>query len=116
MLPEEFESADASTNHLEIIDDNYRGGKKVLCKAKDTANCDGGYKPAQCGIYPLWLTTDEKLRSLKCPLSNAAAEAHIPEAQAIIDKYRSEHPDVDLDKFIDEAEVDRYEQLQRDSN
>lgn len=112
LLPEELETAKGSTNHLEVIDDSYNGGKKVICKAKDTANCDGGYKPVQCGVYPLWVTSGSKTkRSMKCPLSDLKVSLHKKEAIEVINEYKENHPNIDLDDFLDKAEVDRYEDI-----
>ena len=43
-----------STKHLEVADPNYHGGHRVRCRARDTAACDGGYKPLDCASYPLF--------------------------------------------------------------
>lgn len=112
MLPNEYEKAEGSKHHLEVIDDNYNGGKKVRCNAKNTANCDCGYKPIQCKVYPLWISGKNIAnRSLKCPLSNKDVEAHINTSISIIDDYKAKNKDIDLDTFLDKAEVDRYEKL-----
>mgnify|MGYP006282401069 CR=1 FL=1 len=55
-FPGELENAEEHTDHLEVIDDDYHGGKKVICKAEHPENCDGGYKPLDCASYPLFPT------------------------------------------------------------
>lgn len=112
MLPEEYESATGSLDHLEVIDEDYRGGKKVKCIASNTINCDGGYKPIQCGVYPLWIKSEdnvEVVKSMKCPLSHTHLIDHANESMKIIADYKSKHPEVEVENFIKNAEVDRYE-------
>ena len=112
MLPNELEQADSYVGHLEIIDDNYRGGKKVKCKAINTADCDGGYKPIQCAVYPLWVTSEsnvELMKSTKCPLASNKLYDHSYKALRIIADYKVKNTDVDAEEFIKSAEIDRYE-------
>lgn len=112
MLPDEYENATGSVSHLEVIDDDYMGGKKVRCKAENTINCDGGYKPIQCGVYPFWVRSeDEKVleKSSKCPLPHNVLDLHAAKALSIIDKYKQGHPDVDTEKFLRNAAVNKYE-------
>src|SRR4029077_14157476 len=57
LYPGELEEARAggqSTAHLEITQADYHGGKKAVCKARDTAHCDGGFKPLDCVSYPFF--------------------------------------------------------------
>ena len=112
MLPNEYEKADSYTGHLEVIDDNYNGGKKVKCRALNTSICDGGYKPIQCAVYPLWVTSEtdaELVKSTKCPLSHDVLNEHSYKSLTIISNYKNSNPDVDVESFIKSAEVDRYE-------
>jgi hypothetical protein len=77
LYPGEYESAKRqgeSMAHLQIIEDDDHGGKRAVCKAGDTSNCDNGYKPLDCKSYPLFPLIDPSgnIRSLvkgtKCPL------------------------------------------------
>lgn len=57
LYPGELEEARAqgrSLAHLEILEENYHGAPRVRCRAKNTANCDGGYKPLDCRSYPFF--------------------------------------------------------------
>ena len=82
MYPEETEQAKKegkSLGHLELTP--YHGGFKAICKAKDTARCDGGYKPLDCQCYPFFPTVeDEKiqvgLKGKKCPLTRVHLQEH----------------------------------------
>lgn len=83
--PGELDAAKASgagTDHLELLE-NYHGGHKVVCRAADTAICDGGYKPLDCASYPFFPTVNETtgavegtLKGAKCPLTTAIANFH----------------------------------------
>lgn len=109
MLPEEYENANGNLDHLLVVDEEYNGGKRVKCRAEDKSICDGGYKPIQCIIYPLWIRSGELVtRSQKCPLKSSVLPPHSKDALKIIGDYKAEHPTVDIDRFLDEAEVDRY--------
>ena len=76
MYPGEVEEAVAagkSLSHLQLTP--YHGGHKAICKAKNTASCDDGYKPLDCRCYPFFpKIAKEKLSLLsvikggKCPL------------------------------------------------
>lgn len=52
ILPHELDGHEKEISHLQIIDDDYFGGKKVKCIAKDCKSCDNGYKPIMCKTYP----------------------------------------------------------------
>lgn len=120
LLPNEVESIERNAgnhlNHLEVIDDDYMGGKKVKCNAQDTSNCDGGYKPIQCSLYPLWFrTTDQENptveKSERCPLSEVTAAVHKLECVKIIDNYKNQNPTVEIDLFLQNATVNSYKNL-----
>lgn len=70
--PGELEAAQASgasTAHLQIIDDDYRGGQRAVCTAAEPMTCDHGYKPLDCRSYPLFPAPDGGLlKGSKCPL------------------------------------------------
>ena len=55
ILPHEFDGHEKEISHLQIIDNDYFGGKKAKCIAKDCKSCDNGYKPVMCRTYPLWV-------------------------------------------------------------
>lgn len=84
LYPGELEHARScgySVDHLECTPDGW-GGHKAICRACDTASCDGGYKPLDCRSYPLFPTVEEKtvsiqtgLKGEKCPL----LEIHLAE-------------------------------------
>ena len=71
---EEARSSRKSVDHLACTTDA-RGGYRAICQAKDTATCDGGYKPLDCASYPFFPTVDDAtgqlqtgLKGEKCPL------------------------------------------------
>jgi hypothetical protein len=67
-------AAGQSTAHLEITEADYHGGQKAVCKARDTASCDGGFKPLDCASYPFFPAppgqgpVDLLIKGRKCPL------------------------------------------------
>lgn len=77
MYPHEYEEAKQNgfnLGHLEITDENYFGGKKAICHARERQTCDNGYKPLDCKSYPLFPVTGEEeleigfIKGKKCPL------------------------------------------------
>jgi Fe-S-cluster containining protein len=78
LYPGELEAAQLrseSTSHLQDLEP-YEGGYKAVCKAADTATCDGGYKPLDCKSYPFFPSINEEdgsvdvvLKGGKCPLT-----------------------------------------------
>lgn len=116
MMPNEYESEWAnSLTHLKIIDDDYMGGKKVKCIAKNKVDCDKGYKPIQCRIFPLWVRGNAKIeQSERCPLSHNQTVSHEVVAKEIISdffRYTLFDNDFfvkDMTEFLDKAEVCRY--------
>lgn len=115
ILPHEFDGHERETSHLQIIDDNYFGGKKVKCVAKDCKSCDNGYKPIMCRTYPLWVKSVKKrfvFRSGKCPLKNEQLDVHKDFTLSLFENYRNSLlPSVDIDSFLSKAWIDRYEPL-----
>ena len=109
ILPNELEQAVGSIEHLKIIDDNDLGGKKVKCIAENKATCDGGYKPIQCGLYPFWINSNNVMRSMKCPLESIDIAEHLVKAKEIISDYKKKNQDVNINDFLDNVYVDRYE-------
>lgn len=70
LYPGEFEKSKLNKNHIQIIDDDYHGGKKAIClrpcKEED-------FKPLDCRSYPYFPRINEKdnigiLKGIKCPL------------------------------------------------
>lgn len=112
ILPHEFDGNENRISHLQIIDDDYFGGKKVKCVAKDCITCDKGYKPVMCRTYPLWVKSVKKgfiSRSQKCPLRNEQLTKHKYFVLDIFDKYRKATlSKTDIDDFLSKAWVDRY--------
>jgi hypothetical protein len=85
LYPGELEAARAageSTAHLEITEADYHGGKKAVCKARDTAHCDGGLKPLDCVSYPFFPAppgrgvVDLLIKGRKCPLLPQHLQRH----------------------------------------
>ena len=113
ILPHEFDGYENEISHLQIIDNDYFGGKKVKCIAKDCKSCDNGYKPIMCRTYPLWVKSVNKgfvFRSSKCPLSSEQIAKHKDFALEVFGSYRKVMlPENDIDMFLSKAWVDRYE-------
>lgn len=114
IMPKEFENIpDNERSHLSIIDDSYLGGMKVHCSAKDTATCDGGYKPVHCGIYPLWAKSINETSlyiSNKCPLPDHVVEAT---SKAVLDTMANYCIDKSLpvgefETFLSSVYIDNY--------
>jgi hypothetical protein len=95
LYPEELKNvSDVEIKHLELGKE-YKGGRLAKCKAKDTATCDGGYKPLDCQMYPLLpkfkngkvsmfkVHSVDKQRSTKCPLAISKLKYH---AKLLADK------------------------------
>ncbi len=85
MYPGEYENArdaGSSISHLKIINPDDSGGKRAVCTAANTANCDNGYKPLDCQSYPLFpqMSPDGDIGSIikgeKCPLLESELGAH----------------------------------------
>lgn len=79
---EEAQESGQSVGHLEIVSDDL-GGHKAICRANETATCDGGYKPLDCKSYPFFPTIDEPsgqvqlgLKGQKCPLQEIHLAGH----------------------------------------
>jgi len=102
MLPTEYEKA-GDVGHINVIDNDYMGGKKVKCVAKDKKTCDGGYKPIQCRTFPLWVRSGGKIeQSTRCPLNHSQTKEHDAVAVKMVNEF-----DVS-DEFLDKSEVCRY--------
>lgn len=114
ILPEELDQiAPEALSHLTITEDSYLGGKKVSCSAKNTATCDGGYKPVHCGIYPLWAKTLDSTglyRSNKCPLPDSVIDATATEVLSVMQEYCTDkNLDTDsFERFLSEVYIDNY--------
>ncbi|CAM1342411.1 hypothetical protein [Tenacibaculum amylolyticum] len=68
-----------SIAHLRIIEKIDDHSFKVICNAKNRVNCDNGYKPTDCKIYPIFPVVNDKyiLKGEKCPLTTSHIEKHI---------------------------------------
>ena len=112
ILPHEFDGHEKEISHLQIIDNDYFGGKKAKCIAKDCKSCDNGYKPVMCRTYPLWVKSVNKgfvFRSGKCPLSNEQLTNHKEFTLSLFNDFRNSLlPSVDIDSFLAKAWIDRY--------
>ena len=96
LLPGEWEQIrPEQRRHLLLLEADFHGGKLVACRAHHTATCDGGYKPVDCRLYPLWprfdedgtlrgwdahLNVEKKPRSSKCPLQANQLAVHVQKA------------------------------------
>lgn len=91
--PGELQAAQArgaSTTHLEVIDDNYHGGQKAVCTAREPMTCDDGYKPLDCKSYPLFPAPGGGLlKGSKCPLR---AEHLTEHARDVVDLWAGQGP------------------------
>ncbi len=81
LYPGEHEANSQAVGHLEIIDEDYFGGKRAVCHAADTGTCDNGYKPLDCASYPFFPKPGAQgelqlIRGSKCPLPTAKLEGH----------------------------------------
>lgn len=111
LFPNELKDVKESVKHLKVIDDNYKGGKKVVCTADNTANCDDGYKPIDCKLYPLWMKEGGYIKGSKCPLPMNIIEDHKVAAQTFIDEYMEKNKEVDAYEFMDKISMVGYEKL-----
>lgn len=73
LYPGEFESSNLNKSHLKIIDNNYNGGKKVICNLNKQCSSNKQFKPFDCKCYPLFPLIDKKsniklIKGKKCPL------------------------------------------------
>jgi len=78
LLPREFEKSDLNKKHLEIINDNYLGGKIAICNKLCSEN---DLKPFDCKSYPYSPFIDKNgnlilKKSTKCPLSKNELSDH----------------------------------------
>jgi len=102
LYPGELEATDAaSLEHLEIIDDDYYGGARAICHAKDTGTCDCGYKPLDCATYPFFPAVGAKggamtglLKGSKCPLQVAQITDHGRWVRQVWQELMTDQPEV----------------------
>lgn len=99
-FPNELKGKD--TKHLQVIGETEHGAMKVRCFAKDRKTCDGGYKPIQCRIFPLWIGK-EVMRSSRCPLHNKHLTEHIAYAVDLVSNYP-----MDIKDFKKNTLVNKY--------
>ena len=98
MLPYEYETGAGSKAHLEVVDEDYFGGKKVKCVARDCSVCDKGYKPIMCRTYPYWMRSVSKdilMRSEKCCLPDEPLKAHRDYVKELFAVYNSSQYPID---------------------
>ena len=77
LYPGELEKSKLNKSHLEIIDEDYFGGKKAICVRR----CEErDFKPLDCKSYPFFPVIDKNkivlLRGIKCPLLNEDLVGH----------------------------------------
>jgi hypothetical protein len=91
----------SSLSHLTIIDENYHGGARAICKASEPKNCDGGYKPLDCACYPLFprvlqsdITVMHLIKGTKCPLVPTEIIEHANWVRDVWNRLISERPAV----------------------
>ena len=109
LLPKEYEKIEeGKAEHLKMINDDYFGGKIVRCTAKNTANCDNGYKPIQCSVYPFWIKNGDVVSSLRCPMPKKKMKKHQAEAVVKLIEYNEK---VNIKEFLKKAKVNNYEKF-----
>jgi hypothetical protein len=103
LYPGEIEEAwrgGQSTAHLTITDDDYHGGKKAMCKARDTATCDGGFKPLDCVSYPFFPAPpgsgpiDLMIKGEKCPLMLRHLQRHTAFVRELWNALAARRPEI----------------------
>lgn len=84
LFPGEVAKAQAesqSLGHLDVVSDG-AGGHRAICRARNKASCDNGYKPLDCASYPLFPSVGQNgqlvvmLKGSKCPLQMEDLSAH----------------------------------------
>jgi len=78
LYPHEYETAKSNKSHLQIIDEDYFGGKKAICVRPCSKN---DFKPLDCRSYPFFPRVNEQgeievLRGRKCPLKTEELVNH----------------------------------------
>jgi hypothetical protein len=103
LYPGELATAHAagqSTAHLEITDADYHGGQKAVCRARDTATCDGGFKPLDCVSYPFFPApvgnglVDLLIKGRKCPLMAEHLQHHAATIRALWNAALARNPKI----------------------
>lgn len=113
LLPFEYESAivdEKELAHIEVIDENYFGGKKVRCVARDCSVCDKGYKPIMCRTYPYWMRSVSKdilVRSNKCGLKDDNLGLHRDYVKDLFKEHAKRFGKV-VDRFLNATLIDNY--------
>jgi hypothetical protein len=114
---EEAAAAGQSTTHLQIIDEDYNGGKKAVCMAKNPSVCDGGFKPLDCVSYPLFPARTENgrvdsfIKGKKCPLHEENLQEHLETIRALWNELVNLKPEVAA--WIDKVELVGYTEPER---
>lgn len=115
LFPDEWEAAQAAgsvLSHLQIIDDDYHGGKRAVCQANDALTCDNGYKPLDCASYPLFPkrspngTCGDFVKGAKCPLRTEHLADHAPVIQQLWHELLESHSPVS--KWLEKVELVGY--------
>ena len=120
LLPNELDYINemkTSHKHLEIIEAKSDNSHKAICRAKDRKNCDGGYKPIDCQIYPLFPSANDEfyLKGKKCPLDKMDLKEHRVNTEKIL----SEINFCDNKKYRDwlsTVELTGYEKINKKDN
>lgn len=110
LYPGEIEKAQAdghSVVHLQVLDSNYHGGTRVKCCAKNTATCDGGYKPLDCASYPLFpmpsgssagnhIPNIMVTKASGCPINGYEIAGHRKYVQRVWERLIKAEPEIDV--------------------
>lgn len=116
-LPGELQAAEAanpgSTAHLRRIAIDINGIERVVCEAKNSANCDGGYKPWDCLWYPLWPQeagpggiVTAVIKGAKCPLSMEKIKPHLDYVEETVAELTKRDPA--LPAFLSKVQMHGY--------
>lgn len=97
---EDAQKAGLSIDHLPIIAKDGLGGYRVSCAAKNGVNCDGGYKPLECRVFPFWPEKVEGnevtdlLWGKKCPLHAERQPEHAAWVKQTIEELCARKPEL----------------------
>ena len=120
LLPNELDyinNKQISHKHLEIIEANSDSSHKAICRAKERKNCDGGYKPIDCQVYPLFPSENDEfyLKGTKCPLGKMDLKEHIVNTEKILSEIKFCDVKV-FEEWLAKVELTGYEKIKRGDN
>jgi len=107
LYPGEYEKSKLKKNHLKIIDEDYHGGKKVVCTKICTSK---DFKPLDCKSYPFFPTLDSDnnlrlIKGIKCPLINKELNKH---KTKVIEAWKGVSKDKKIKNWIKEVKLVGY--------